>query len=131
MALQCTGACNASHTSIRTSGPWVNVTNRYLGLKFKIDGKSHYGWARLDVKVLRKQRQIIATLTGYAYETIPNKAIIAGQTKGPGDNTIEAPKASLTASASRPGTLGLLALGSRGLSIWRREALAGVCSWAE
>jgi hypothetical protein len=126
MALQCSGACNGSHTGTRTSGPWVNVTNRYLGLKFKIDGKFHYGWARLDVKVLRKQRQIIATLTGYAYETIPNKAIIAGQTKGPDDNTSEEPKASLTAPASRPATLGLLALGSRRLSIRRREELPGV-----
>ena len=27
--------------------------------------------------------KITATLTGYAYETVPNKAIIAGKTKGP------------------------------------------------
>ena len=125
MALQCSGACNASHTGIRTSGPWVDVTNRYLGLKFKIDGKFHYGWARLNVKVLIG-REIIATLTGYAYETIPNKAIIAGQTKVPEDNTIEEPKALLTIPASRPATLGSLALGSRGLSIWQREGLPGV-----
>jgi len=31
------------------SGQWLNVTDRYLGLKFKIDGKTHYGWARLSV----------------------------------------------------------------------------------
>jgi hypothetical protein len=37
----------------RTTGPWNNVTNRYLGLKFKIDGKFHYGWARLNVEVAR------------------------------------------------------------------------------
>jgi hypothetical protein len=25
-------------------GQWLNVTNRYLELKFKIDGKFRYGW---------------------------------------------------------------------------------------
>jgi len=34
------------------------------------------------VKVMGGAR-IRATLTGYAYETIPNKPIIAGKTKGP------------------------------------------------
>jgi hypothetical protein len=62
------------------NGSWVNVKNRYLGLKFKIDGKIHYGWARLSVQV--QNFSITATLTGYAYETIPNKPIIAGETTG-------------------------------------------------
>jgi hypothetical protein len=62
------------------NGSWVNVKDRYLGLKFKIDGKIHYGWARLSVKV--QNSSITATLTGYAYETIPNKPIIAGETTG-------------------------------------------------
>jgi hypothetical protein len=35
------------------TGAWNDVTNRYLGLKFKIDGKFHYGWARLNVEVAR------------------------------------------------------------------------------
>jgi len=61
-------------------GQWVNVVDRYLGLRFKIRGGIHYGWARLSAKV--KRRKITATLTGYAYETIANKAIIAGNTKG-------------------------------------------------
>jgi len=70
-------------------GPWVNsgkgVKDRYLGLKFVINGKVHYGWARLNVKV-RSQYivNITTTLAGYAYETEPNKAIIAGKTKGRG-----------------------------------------------
>jgi len=63
-------------------GQWVNVKNRYLGLRFKIDGKTHYGWARVSVHL--QELHITATLTGYAYETIPNKGIIAGQTT---DNT--------------------------------------------
>jgi hypothetical protein len=32
-------------------GSWVNVKNRYLGVKFKIKGEYHYGWARLSVRV--------------------------------------------------------------------------------
>jgi len=62
-----------------------------------------------------------AELTGYAYETIPNKAIIAGKTNGPDDISIEEPGAALTAPTPGPATLGALALGARGLSIWRRE----------
>jgi hypothetical protein len=61
-------------------GDWPNVTDRYLGLKFLIHGKTHYGWARLNVST---SQGISATLTGYAYETIPDKPIIAGKTQGP------------------------------------------------
>ena len=99
------------------SGQWRNVTNRYLGLRFQIKGKTHYGWARLNVSV--HKLSIVATLTGYAYETIPNKSIIAGRTKGPDD--MEQPDAALTTPTPEPATLGALAMGARGLSIWRRE----------
>jgi hypothetical protein len=61
-------------------GFWKNVRNRYLGLKFKINGETHYGWARLSV--VRQAFHFKATLTGYAYETTPNTAIKAGQTSG-------------------------------------------------
>ena len=64
------------------------------------------------------QNRFSATLTGYAYETIPGKAIIAGATKGPDDAE---PTASLKAPTPAPATLGMLALGAPGLSIWRRE----------
>jgi len=100
-----------------TLGQWLNVTNGYLGLQFKIKGKTHYGWARLSVT--DKNTVITATLTGYAFETIANKAIVAGQTKGPDqDKSAEQANASPTGD---PTTLGLLAMGSPGLSIWRRE----------
>jgi hypothetical protein len=61
-------------------GNWVKVSNRYLGVEFQIKGKTHYGWARLSFQV--GYVYINATLTGYAYETIPGKAIKAGQTNG-------------------------------------------------
>lgn len=60
--------------------PWGNVKQAYLGLKFVIKGKTHYGWAR--VKVSLQRLGITAILTGYAYETIPGKPIIAGATEG-------------------------------------------------
>ena len=72
-------------------GQWADggkgVKDRYLGFKFYVEGKGqpHYGWARLNVSV---SKGIHATLTGYAYETIPNKPIIAGKTHGKDEATL-------------------------------------------
>jgi hypothetical protein len=111
-----------ANTSFRTTYcAWQHVKNgqAYLGLKFSIKGKIHYGWARLG-NVFGGPNPA-AELTGYAYETIPNKPIITGKTKGPDDRNVEKPNASLPAPAPQPATIGLLALGWPTLSIWRRE----------
>lgn len=105
------------------SGPWRNAEECYLALKFIIDGEVHYGWARLNVN---SSRRVHALLTGYAYETIPNKPIITGRTKGPHDPPNEdfSPGASLTnpiPDKTQPTSLGALAMGAPGLSIWRRS----------
>jgi len=104
------------------SGLWANggkgVRNRYLALRFKINGKYHFGWARFNVSF--PHQSLHAVLTGYAYETIPGKAIVAGQTKGT-DDIPEGPDAALIPNSPQPATLGALALGAHGLSIWRRE----------
>jgi hypothetical protein len=108
------------------AGRWVNVRSRYLGLKFRVKGKIHYGWARLNVTV--GNSRISATLTGYAFETIPNKPIIAGATKGTDESNVERPDAALITpvpDTPQPATLGTLALGAPGLSIWRREESVG------
>jgi hypothetical protein len=76
-----------SSSSFGTFGQWVNVSDRYLGLKFNIKGQAHYGWLRLSVSLLGQAR-IKATVTGYAYETIPNKPIIAGKKHGKDDATL-------------------------------------------
>jgi hypothetical protein len=47
-----------------TLGKWKNVRDRYLGVKFTIKGKIHYGWVRLRVSV---PSTIQALITGYAY----------------------------------------------------------------
>jgi hypothetical protein len=78
-------------------GQWENAQDKYLGLRFYIKGKIHYGWARLNVN---GDAGISASLTGYAYETIPNKGIITGKTKG------------LDVITLGPGSLGALAAGA-------------------
>ena len=67
-------------------GTWANVHDRYLGFRFHTNPGPKYGWARLSVII--KLGFIEATLTGYAYETIPNKPIIAGKTHGKDDATL-------------------------------------------
>ena len=95
-----------------SAGQWLYTKYRYLGLKFVISGQVHYGWARLDVTLIRptlKARGIYAVLTGYAYETVPNKPIITGRTTGPDVITLD------------PATLGHLAQGASGISAWREK----------
>lgn len=65
-----------------SGGAWWKAKNHYLGVQFRSKGKLHFGWARLSVKC-KKTFGCTGHLTGFAYETIPNKAIIAGKTKGP------------------------------------------------
>jgi len=98
--------------TVGCDGPWKNVKNRYLGLKFTIKGKTHYGWARVSASCNPQNFKISAVLTGYAYETIVNKAIITGKTEGLDDSARQAGSASLSPPAVKAGTLGLLARGS-------------------
>jgi hypothetical protein len=100
MAFNCYPFCSGG-----PSGSWVNVNKRYLGLELKIGSKIHYGWARLNVKI--QGSSIVATLTGYAYETVPGKPIKAGQTKDDDD------------AAVQPASLGHLAQGASAISVWR------------
>ncbi len=72
------------------AGSWVDVKNRYLGFRFIIKGETHFGWARLNVACNPGSKKI-GLLTGYAYETIANKAIITGKTNGRDDITVQAP----------------------------------------
>jgi hypothetical protein len=117
-----------SNTAQKWNGPWVNggagVANRYLGLKFKIDGEYHYGWARLTFKTTPHEG-FTAILTGYAYETTANKGILAGQTTETGDFSAVTPTGPITGANAgyHAASLGLLALGAAGLSIWRREEI--------
>jgi hypothetical protein len=103
-------------------GSWLNVSNRYLGLAFSINGKTHFGWARLTVN-WNHEWALSADITAYAYETVPNKPIIAGDT---GSGNADDADGSTSEALSRremqgkPATLGVLALGASGLPAWRR-----------
>jgi hypothetical protein len=105
-------------------GKWADggkgVKNRYLGVRFNTGSKIHYGWARVTITT-GDNRIGSVLLTGYAYESIPNKPIIAGDTKGT-DDIPEGTDATLTTPTPERATLGALALGTPGLSIWRRES---------
>lgn len=74
----------------------------YLGVEFSINGQTHYGWIRLDIET-----NLLWYIEGYAYESVPNRPILAGETKGNSDETVSNP------------TLGHLALGAPGLAAWR------------
>jgi hypothetical protein len=113
-------ACTVSSNGTQIFGPWVNATNRYLGLKFKIHGQTHYGWARLSVRRTGLLK-IIATLTGYAYETVPNKPILAGKQNGSEESIELRNRSATTAPILQPASLGRLAQGETGLVTWRRE----------
>lgn len=108
-------------------GPWVDggagVRNRYLGLKFKIDGVFHYGWARLTF-VTTTNKGFSAALTGYAYETTPNKGIVAGEESGSNEvrSNLDNSNSTIIPAKTQAGpSLGSLALGAAGIEIWRRE----------
>jgi hypothetical protein len=97
--------CETQVSASTVFGPFANTTQRYLGLKFKLSGKVHYGWARFSkvtASACNGGPAVSATLTGFAYETIPNRSIVAGRTKGPDVITLES------------GSLGRLAQGSAG-----------------
>jgi hypothetical protein len=85
-------------------GAWQKVNEAYLGIRFSISGETHYGWARVSLNH-RLGYYWAVTLTGYAYETIAGKPIIAGKTKGPDVITMQPNIA--------PGSLGTLALGRK------------------
>ena len=100
-----TFAGGRQQTSSYCMGPWKGAINRYLGFQFKIKTETHYGWARLNVTC--NQTEVTGTLTGYAYETIPGKPIIAGKTHGKDVITVQ------------PVTLGHLSRGASAIPAWR------------
>jgi hypothetical protein len=96
-------------------GPWKKARNRYLGLKFEIDGQIHFGWARLSVDCFTPAAAHVL-LTGYAYETEANTPIETGKTSGTEDSHLPLPD-----DNRADANLGVLALGNWGLNLWRPE----------
>lgn len=59
--------CNDPNT-----GYWVGVSDKYVGVRFSINGFWHYGWINLT------QVGYTVTITGWAYNAQPDCAVIAG-----------------------------------------------------
>jgi hypothetical protein len=114
--------CHGDGESKRVkAGPWFHATNRYLGLRFVINGQVHFGWARLTVRVSGEGGCVFeALLSGYAYETsvdtpiTTGKAVVGPEPTSTGRNGLGSPRRS-------GANLGLLALGAPGLEAWRQE----------
>ena len=96
-------------------GAWQGGTFGFLGLEFQIDGQAHYGWAAIIITSPFHAGLFAGVIKGYAYNTVPNQPIRAGQ-KSNTDVIGEI--------LPQPATLGLLALGAPGLEIWRRRRRA-------
>jgi hypothetical protein len=109
-------------TPANVTWPFNGITNRFLGLKFQVNGQVHYGWVGFS-KVIAAYGGVEAWLTAYAYETEPNTPISAGQSSDSPSESQEIRGDGEASNAARlqPATLGVLALGSLGLNAWRKQ----------
>jgi hypothetical protein len=61
-------------------GNWTGVQeDKYLGIKFEIDGNFHFGWIKLTT-IIYAYDNMEFTVKAYAYNTIANEGILAGDT---------------------------------------------------
>ncbi|RME89402.1 MAG: hypothetical protein D6766_14740 [Verrucomicrobia bacterium] len=112
MAVAWSGLVSSSTWSSSGTGPWVGPGPQrgYLGLRFQMNGNTHYGWADVTVENEYPQEGLPKlTLHRFAYETEPDTPIQAGAVPEPAE----------TATA-----MGLLALGAAGLARYRRRRTA-------
>ncbi|MGA7221042.1 MAG: hypothetical protein WBX38_22195 [Candidatus Sulfotelmatobacter sp.] len=104
-------------------GHWRgNNPDRFVGVKFSIHGATHYGWVRLTVSTPKDSigcNYMTATITSYAYETVANKKL----TIGAGNDASENTQTGVPAPPSIRPSLGMLALGSDSIALWRRESI--------
>jgi hypothetical protein len=105
----------------------THTASGYLGLEFQINGQTHYGWAGVNIYAYYSlfRHGMRTTLIDFAYETVAGMSIKAAQTKEADDPTNDfSPDASLTNPVpNRPqhASLGMLALGSQAVPLWRRK----------
>jgi hypothetical protein len=113
------GLVEASHDTYANNrifkGNWGgNPKNQYVGVRFQMNGQTHYGWIRLTLTTHSGAHQpfMSATITGYAYETVANKAIETG-TAATASAGVQVPE---TIKNQVGPSLGMLAAGYRGLN---------------
>lgn len=71
-----TGVYSTSFTQYL--GNFAGQNDKYIGVNFDISGNTHYGWVRLDVAASYDQ----ITVKDYAYNTVPDLGLYAGQSVG-------------------------------------------------
>lgn len=80
-----------SGTQIFSQGEWFGgQSGKSLGLRLSVDGNEHYGWVRLDVADDNQE----FTVLDYAYNTIADESIDAGQSEILSVDKIDASKIS-------------------------------------
>lgn len=62
---------------ITNTGEWDNVVDGFVGLRLISGGQTYYGWVRMDVSVGTSGASM--TIKDYAYNSIPNQPILAGE----------------------------------------------------
>ncbi|WP_207423932.1 hypothetical protein [Desertivirga brevis] len=72
-----TALLNVSETATTRTfgGEWLGKKDKYLGLQFLIDGKTHYGWLRISHNL----NEAKLAIKDYAYNRNPGQPIKAGQ----------------------------------------------------
>ena len=70
---------------IGTIGYFTGVESAYIGLQFQIAGQTYYGWVRAGAPVVGING---GWIYDYAYETVPNTPILAGQVPEPSPVTL-------------------------------------------
>jgi hypothetical protein len=112
-------ATETGNTGRYSRGYWgENLKDHYLGVRFILNGETHYGWIRVTATIdLQRQAPFMrAKITAYAYETVANKAITAG--------TAAMPTAEISGENQQKQvgpSLGMLAAGAESMPLWRRE----------
>ena len=81
---QCVGTTPTLCVPYSSSGDWVDDSSsyspRYLGLRFEAGGSTYYGWAHLHVATNDPLVVSYFTLKDYAYNSVPDEFILAGDT---------------------------------------------------
>jgi len=74
----CPAPARGSHfVDAPPTGPWSNIFGKYLALKTQVGTDIYYGWVKLGVGI--NINFVTITIMEYAYNSIPNQPILAGQ----------------------------------------------------
>ena len=58
-------------------GRWTRTANQFLGVKFVLNGRTHFGW--IGFRSVYGVQEMSAKLAGWAYETVPGKPIVTDE----------------------------------------------------